>query len=51
MECRAQDSRWVLNESSRESQCIVARERGKTSDDAARYAAVHVEASREHAQK
>ena len=30
---------------------IVARERGKTSDDAARDATLRVEASREHAQK
>ncbi len=30
---------------------IVARERGKTSDDAARDATLHVEGSREHAQK
>jgi hypothetical protein len=30
---------------------IVARECGKTSDDAARDATLHVEASREHAQK
>jgi hypothetical protein len=29
---------------------IVARESGKTSDEAARDAALHVEASREHAQ-
>jgi hypothetical protein len=30
---------------------VVARESGKTSDDAARDATLHVEASREHVQK